>query len=135
MSEKIEGVVVEGGFGETPAIKFINDQAPEGLVAEVLIQGEGDAIVKGKKLECNYHGVQWGATDPFDSSFLRGESIGFPIGVGMVIKGWDDTLVGQKIGSRVLISIPKEFGYGDRTASMFGNNNPLVFVVDILGQS
>lgn len=134
--KNVEGIAVEGAFGELPAIEFIKDTAPEDLAYEILVEGDGDAIEAGKKLNCNYHGVIWNG-DIFDSSFQRGQSISFPIGVGMVIKGWDQVLVGQKIGSRVLISIPPQYGYGSNGMPQAGikGTDTLVFVVDILGQS
>lgn len=135
----VEGAKVEGGFGETPKITFEKDIAPKTLEIEVLVQGDGAEVQKGQTLECNYHGVIWDSTASkvFDSSFERGESIGFPIGVGAVIQGWDQTLVGQKIGSRVIVSIPPEFGYGERGIPQagIGGFDTLVFVVDILGVS
>jgi peptidylprolyl isomerase len=96
----------------------------------VLKTGEGKVAQSlNTKVYVNYHGQLWGGA-VFDSSFKRGEPIGF--GLNQVIKGWGDALVGKKEGSRVLISVPKELGYGDQTKSMFGAEAPLVFVVDIL---
>jgi peptidylprolyl isomerase len=71
----------------------------------------------------------------FDNSYDRGSSISFPIGVGAVIGGWDDGLVGQQVGSRVLLSIPPHLGYGPRGMPAAGirGADTLVFVVDILG--
>ena len=67
----------------------------------------------------------------------RGSSISFPIGVGAVIGGWDEGLVGQQVGSRVLLSIPSHLGYGDRGVPQAGikGGDTLVFVVDIVGTS
>jgi peptidylprolyl isomerase len=130
----IENIVVEGKFGEEPTLIFDAPTAPAQLLVDVLSEGDGAVVEKGQKIDVNYHGQIWGG-DVFDSSFARGSSICFPIGVGGVIKGWDDTLVGQKIGSRVVISIPPEFGYGARGVPQagIGGTDTLVFVVDILG--
>ena len=70
----------------------------------------------------------------FDNSYDRGQPLSFPIGVGMVISGWDQGLVGQRVGSRVLLSIPPEFGYGSRGVPQagIGGEDTLVFVVDII---
>ena len=53
----------------------------------------------------------------------------------MVIRGWDDGLVGQRVGSRVLLSIPSELGYGERGVPQAGikGGDTLVFVTEILG--
>lgn len=68
----------------------------------------------------------------FDNSYDRGEPASFEIGVGMVIGGWDEGLVGQNVGSRVLLSIPPELGYGAMEGHDLANDT-LLFVVDIIG--
>jgi peptidylprolyl isomerase len=68
----------------------------------------------------------------FDSSFDRGEPSTF--GTGQVIAGFRDALVGQKIGSRVIVIIPSELGYGEAgNGDSIGGTDTIVFVVDILG--
>ena len=59
----------------------------------------------------------------------------FLLGAGQVIRGWDDGLVGQRVGSRLLLSIPSELGYGDRGVPQAGirGGDTLVFVTEILG--
>ena len=88
----------------------------------------GDTIV------ANYLGQIWGG-DVFDNSYDRGQPLNFQVGVGMVIRGWDDGLVGQRVGSRLLLSIPSELGYGDRGVPQAGirGGDTLVFVTEILG--
>jgi peptidylprolyl isomerase len=129
-----ESFEVVGDFGQLPEIKFKDATAPGDLEVFVLSAGNGDEVQAGQSIDVNYHGVIYGGK-VFDSSFERGSSIAFPIGVGAVIKGWDQTLVGQKAGSRVLISIPPEYGYGERGVPQagIGGSDTLVFVVDILG--
>ena len=58
-----------------------------------------------------------------------------PHGAALVIRGWDDGLVGQRVGSRLLLSIPSELGYGDRGVPQAGirGGDTLVFVTEILG--
>ncbi|MBN9376364.1 MAG: FKBP-type peptidyl-prolyl cis-trans isomerase, partial [Cellulomonas sp.] len=102
-----------GAFGDKPTLTFPAESAPADLVVQVLERGTGDLVEAGQDIEVNYLGQIWGGSI-FDSSYDRGESISFPIGVGMVIAGWDDGLVGQPVGSRVLVSIPSHLGYGDR---------------------
>ncbi|HWS59267.1 MAG TPA: FKBP-type peptidyl-prolyl cis-trans isomerase, partial [Actinotalea sp.] len=90
----------------------------------------------GDDLEVHYYGQVWDG-GMFDNSYDRGSSISFPIGVGAVIGGWDDGLVGQLVGSRVLLSIPPHLGYGVRGMPQAGirGTDTLVFVVDIVGTS
>ncbi|GAA2235429.1 FKBP-type peptidyl-prolyl cis-trans isomerase [Rarobacter faecitabidus] len=125
---------VTGEFGIEPTLSFPTDSAPDGLQVSILSEGDGEIVAVGDAIDVNYHGQIWGG-GIFDSSFRRGQSIDFPIGVGMVIKGWDESLVGKKVGSRVLVSIPPEFGYGARGVPQagIGGDDTLVFVVDLLG--
>ncbi|HEU4540575.1 MAG TPA: FKBP-type peptidyl-prolyl cis-trans isomerase [Jiangellaceae bacterium] len=67
----------------------------------------------------------------FDNSYDRGEPVGFNVGVGQLIPGWDEGLVGQQVGSRVLLSIPPDKGYGGQEGHDLAEDT-LVFVVDII---
>ncbi|MBN9325800.1 MAG: FKBP-type peptidyl-prolyl cis-trans isomerase [Cellulomonas sp.] len=123
-----------GSFGDKPTLTFPDSAAPAELEVQVLSRGDGDLVEAGQDIEVNYLGQSWGGR-VFDNSYDRGESISFPIGVGAVIAGWDEGLVGQQVGSRVLLSIPSHLGYGDRGVPQAGirGGDPLVFGVDILG--
>lgn len=129
-----------GTFGEKPVLSFPDVDAPGELAVVVLEQGTGEEVKAGQSLEAHYLGQIWapGAGGRiFDNSYDRGTTVSFPIGVGAVIAGWDDALVGQQIGSRVLVSIPPHLGYGERGMPMAGirGEDTLVFVVDIVGAS
>ena len=87
----------------------------------------------------NYVGEIWptkAGSQPkvFDSSFSRGAPAGFVIGTGAVIPGFDKTLVGKRLGTRMLLSIPPADGYGASGNSQAGisGTDTLVFVVDLL---
>jgi peptidylprolyl isomerase len=67
----------------------------------------------------------------FDNSYDRGEPVGFPVGIGQLIPGWDEGLVGQTVGSRVLLSVPPEKGYGTQEGHDLAEDT-LLFVVDII---
>ena len=123
-----------GGFGDKPVLTFPETPAPEDLGVEVLLQGSGETVEAGDDLEVNYYGQIWDGR-MFDNSYDRGAPISFPIGVGAVIGGWDDGLVGKLVGSRVLLSIPPHLGYGERGMPQAGirGTDTLVFVVDIVG--
>lgn len=122
-----------GGFGDKPVLTFPATPAPEDLGVQVLVQGSGDTVEAGDTIEVNYYGQCWGGA-MFDNSYDRGSSISFPIGVGAVIGGWDDGLVGVQVGSRVLLSIPPHLGYGPAGVPQAGirGDDTLVFVVDII---
>ena len=125
-----------GSFGEKPTLTFPDAAAPEDLQVTVLSRGTGPLVEAGDDIEVHYLGQSW-AGGVFDNSYDRGSSISFPIGVGAVIAGWDEGLVGQQVGSRVLLSIPSHLGYGDRGVPQAGirGGDTLVFVVDIVGTS
>lgn len=123
-----------GVFGDKPTLTFPTGPAPTGLEVVVLHDGEGPAVAAGDTVVVNYLGQVWGGA-VFDSSYDRGETIAFPIGMGFVIAGWDEALVGQPIGSRLLLGVPAAKGYGDRGVPQVGiaGGDILVFVIDVVG--
>jgi peptidylprolyl isomerase len=132
------GVTVAGAFNATPTVTVPATAAPTALTQQVLITGTGATVAKGDTLVANYVGQTWaeksGKVNVFDSSFTRGAPSAFQIGEGKVIPGWDSTLVGKKLGSRVLLTIPPADGYGttgQSTANISGTDT-LVFVVDLV---
>ena len=81
-----------GEFGDRPAFEFPSETAPAGLKVVELFEGNGPMVRRGDTVTVNYHGVVWGKDTPFDSSFDRHQPASFGIGVGQVIKGWDQTV-------------------------------------------
>ncbi len=124
---------VNAEFGATPTITF-HGPAPSGLRAVELVEGDGPVVHKGDTVTVNYHGVFWGSDQVFDSSFQRHQPASFGIGVGQVIRGWDQTVPGHNVGSRLVVSIPPEYGYGRQGMPQagIGGNDTLVFVIDII---
>jgi len=125
---------VDGAYGTESTISMPKGAAPTDLQVKVLKEGDGATLEKGQLAVVKYVGAIWNTGKVFDSSFAHGGVVGFPIGVGQVIAGWDEGLVGQKVGSRVLLVIPPDKGYGaaGRPASGINGTDTLVFVVDIL---
>ena len=125
---------VEGAKGTKPTLTFPGTEAPEGLQVQVLDAGDGQVVEAGDTVVTHYLGQVWDG-QVFDNSYDRHQPLDFQVGVGMVIRGWDDGLVGQRVGSRVLLSIPSELGYGARGVPQAGipGGATLVFVTDILG--
>src|SRR5690606_41980422 len=107
--------------------------APDGLKVQVLSEAIGPAAETGSTVVVNYPGQTWGA-HVSDNSYDRGTTIDSPIGVGAGIGGWDKGMVGQNVGSRLMLSIPPEHGYGSRGVPQagIGGTDTLVFVVDIV---
>lgn len=127
--------VTPGAPGQPPAVRIPSGKAPSTLRSETLIEGTGKAVAKNQTLIAQYEGVLWRDGKVFDSSWKHGAPAGFPIGAGQVIPGWDKTLVGKKVGSRVLLIVPPKEGYGTTGSPQAGikGTDTLVFVVDILG--
>ncbi|MFZ0324985.1 MAG: FKBP-type peptidyl-prolyl cis-trans isomerase [Actinomycetes bacterium] len=125
---------VKGGYGQTPKVTMPAGDPPSELTTKVLVKGDGATVAKGDLAVVNYVGKIWKTDTVFDSSFDRGSPVGFAIGVGQVIPGWDKSLVGQTVGSRVLLVIPPGDGYGSTGNSQAGiaGDDTLVFVVDIV---
>src|SRR5262249_57552685 len=103
----------------------------------VLIRGRGRRGAAGNTVVVQYVGAIWRNGYQFDSSWKRSQPFGFTIGASpsQVIKGWDQGLAGQTVGSRVMLVIPPAYGYG-KTGSPQAHikgTDTLVFVVDILG--
>lgn len=131
------GVSVTGSFGQKPTLTVPTGTAPKALSAEVLSPGNGAVVKSGETLVANYLGQTWdpqnGQPNVFDNSYDRKSPAGFQIGAGQVIPGWDKTLVGQKIGSRLLLAIPPADAYGatpNSSNQLAGHT--LLFVVDIV---
>ncbi|CAB4532347.1 unannotated protein [freshwater metagenome] len=115
-----------------PTVTIPDGDVPADYAIETLIQGDGAVVAEGATVIVNYEGVNWNTGEVFDSSFDRGEPATFS--TQGVIQGFHDALVGQKVGSRVVVVIPSELGYGDTgSGDLIKGGDTIVFVVDILG--
>lgn len=123
--------------GVITGLDFTDAHEPSGeLIATTLIKGDGAVVKKGQTLTVDYLGQVYNAKKPFDESYSK-EPAEFAIGVGGVIEGWDERLVGRTVGSRVILEIPPSKGYGAKGNEGAGikGTDTLFFVVDILGAS
>ena len=122
--------------GSAPTLTFPSSSPPSGLVTTTLVKGSGPKVVKGDYVIAQYVGYIWRTKKVFGSSWTSGSPFGFVIGASpeQVIPGWDKGLVGQTVGSRVMLSIPPADGYGSAGQSQAGitGKDTLVFVVDII---
>lgn len=129
----MDNVTVTGDFGTKPTLAFDGAAASPELQVEVLHEGDGPVVQSGNVVSCDYLGQIWNG-NIFDNSYDRGQPLTFQVGVGMVIEGWDEGLIGQRVGSRVLLSIPPDLGYGPAGVPQagIGGEDTLVFVTDIV---
>ncbi|MEH2437878.1 MAG: FKBP-type peptidyl-prolyl cis-trans isomerase [Nostoc sp.] len=106
---------------------------PSGLKYVELKEGTGATPKSGQTVEVHYVGTLEDGTK-FDSSRDRGQPFSFKIGVGQVIKGWDEGVSTIKVGGRRKLIIPSELGYGARGAGgVIPPNATLIFDVELLG--
>ena len=141
------GTKVSSGGGDLPTVSAAQGSAPKvtipkgvtpptALVSKTLIKGSGPVVTKGEFVVAQYTGVNWRTGSVFDSSWQRSLPYSFKIGAtpSQVIPGWDQGLVGQTVGSRVLLVVPPKEAYGSAGQSQAGikGTDTLVFVVDII---
>ncbi|MGA7303766.1 MAG: FKBP-type peptidyl-prolyl cis-trans isomerase [Rhodothermales bacterium] len=109
------------------------------LMKDDVVVGEGAEAVAGKTAVVHYTGWLYDPSAPdnkgkkFDSSRDRGEPFSFPLGAGRVIQGWDEGVVGMKVGGQRMLTIPASMGYGDRGAGgVIPPGATLLFDVELL---
>ncbi len=124
---------VHGGYGSTPKLTFPAVAGPSHLESKALSVGKGPVVKSHDLIAVNYLGQIWRGK-VFDSSFKRKQLFGTAIGVSQVIKGWDQSLVGAHVGSRMLLVVPPAEGYGPSGNSGAGisGSDTLVFVIDLV---
>lgn len=115
-----------------PTITVPKKTAPTKLIVAPLIKGTGAVITSGQTITVHYTGVIWATGKTFDSSWKNGSPTNFVIGRHQVIPGWDTGLVGQHVGSRVLLVVPPAQGYGPKGTGPIKGTDTLVFAVDLL---
>jgi peptidylprolyl isomerase len=125
-----DDIKTTGKFGEKPEITIPDScDPPTKLITKDLSVGTGPAAKTGDSLEMNYLLVTWSDKKVLDNSYDRGQTFPLPLGAGQVIPGWDQGLVGITEGSRRLLIIPPDLGYG-AGGNGIQPNETLVFVTD-----
>ena len=117
-------------------INMAKQKTTSGLEYEVIKEGTGETPKKGQKVTVHYTGWLDKNGEPgtkFDSSVDRGEPFVFTIGVGQVIKGWDEGVMLMKVGEKRRLIIPAALGYGDSGAGrIIPPRATLIFDVDLI---
>lgn len=103
------------------------------LIVIPVVVGTGPKVQKGDTVVVQYKGVLWRNGKEFDASWGRGQPFVTTIGQGATLPAWDKGLVGQTVGSRVMLVVPPKDGYGDAGSGQIKGTDTMVFAVDILG--
>ena len=125
-------VSVTASAGEAPTITAPSGDAPTELVSEDVIVGSGTEVVATSTLTVHYTLMKWSDGSILESSWTGGAPATFPL--SGVIQGWQQGLLGAKVGGRRLLVIPPALGYG----AMAGHpleKDTLIFAVDIIAVS
>ncbi len=108
-------------------------EQPQDFRRILLVKGEGDVVKEDDPITVNYYGAVWGEDTPFDESYSKAPA-SFTLSKGALIDGWVKGLAGVKVGSRVMLVIPSELGYGKAGSPPdIPGDSTLVFVIDVLG--
>ncbi len=101
------------------------------LVVDDVVVGVGNEAQVGDVVTVNYIGRLQNGQE-FDNSYTRGTPFTFTLGEGRVIQGWDQGVVGMKVGGERVLVIPSDLAYGDRGAGPIPGGATLVFIVELL---
>lgn len=102
------------------------------LKSEDITVGNGDEAKSGQLVTVNYLGTLTNGKK-FDSSYDRKEPFTFTLGAGEVIKGWDQGVVGMKVGGKRRLTIPSELAYGAQEQGTIPANSTLIFEIELMG--
>ncbi|GAA1517082.1 peptidylprolyl isomerase [Agromyces terreus] len=117
-----------GAEGEAPTVTLPDTAPPAEYRLKVLEEGDGDVVQAGDTVTLDYQGTSWDTGEVFDQSY-GGEPAQFS--TDQVIQGFGAALIGQKVGTKLIVTIPPEYAYGtDANAAELGGQT-LVFLVEI----
>ena len=134
---KVNNVATVVATADADSVKdaLIDSVALNGELKKLVIDdvkiGKGTAIEEGSTVTVHYIGTLKDGTQ-FDNSYVRGEPFTFTLGEGKVIKGWEDGLIGMKVGGERILVIPPDLAYGDRQVGPIPANSPLIFKVELV---
>jgi peptidylprolyl isomerase len=123
-----------GALSKEPTVTPPSGPPPAKLETKELVVGTGPEAKAGDSVTVNYVGVLYKDGKKFNASWETGKPFTFTLGKGEVIKGWDQGIVGMKVGGRRELIIPAPLAYGAAgRPPAIPKNEALVFVVDLLG--
>jgi peptidylprolyl isomerase len=120
-------------LSKKPVIETSGDESPGALIVNDIVEGKGPEAKSGDRVSMQYVGVLYSDGTEFDASWDRGEPFDFTLGTGEVIPGWDQGIVGMKVGGRRELVIPPDLAYGAAgQPPTIPPDATLVFIVDLL---
>lgn len=122
-------------LSEKPEVPASDEPAPDELVIDDVVEGDGAEAVEGSTASVKYVGAFYESGEEFDSSWSRGpdETIEVPLGGGRVIPGFEQGIEGMQVGGRRMITIPSDLGYGpEGSPPVIPGDATLVFVMDLV---
>ncbi|MFV0257334.1 MAG: FKBP-type peptidyl-prolyl cis-trans isomerase [Acidimicrobiales bacterium] len=120
-------------MADKPDVSVPETPPPTELVVIDEWEGDGAEATPGTQVTVHYVGVAWSNGNQFDASWDRNDPFRFSLGAGHVIPGWDQGVVGMRVGGRRTLHIPPDQAYGSRGAGgVIGPDETLVFTVDLL---
>ncbi|MEU6091052.1 FKBP-type peptidyl-prolyl cis-trans isomerase [Streptomyces sp. NPDC047085] len=121
--------------GSVPSVKIPKTDPPKQLVSNYVLEGDGDEVKAEQTVLCQFQGLVWASGKTFQRTYGSGRLSQFAVEqMQQVVKGLAQGVTGKKVGSRVLIVVPPDLGYGDTPPSggVIEKGSTLVFTVDIL---
>jgi peptidylprolyl isomerase len=120
--------------GKAPKVTIpTKSDPPTKLVSNYVLESKGDVVKDTDSVVVNYVALTWKDGKTFDSTYATGKTQTFPLDQ-VTLKGLKNGLVGKKIGSRVLLVIPPDQGFGDKAQQTIPAKSTLVFAVDLLAK-
>ncbi|CAN5336486.1 FKBP-type peptidyl-prolyl cis-trans isomerase FkpA [soil metagenome] len=116
-----------------PEIEPTLGDAPDVLVIQDLVTGDGAEAKPGDTVDVHYVGVDFETGEQFDASWDRGQSANFPL--AQLVTAWQEGIPGMKVGGRRQLICPPHLAYGPAGGGHRLSGRTLVFVIDLLGVS
>ena len=111
-----------------PKVTLPGTNAPTDLLLKVLRKGDGAEVKSGDSVTVDYQGTSWDTGKVFDQSYGKSPAT---FGTDQVVQGFGAALVGQKVGTRLIVSIPPKYAYGEKGSGADLAGQTLVFVIEI----
>lgn len=101
------------------------------LIVDDIMIGEGPEVAEGDTVSVHYIGTLQNGQQ-FDNSYLKGAPFTFTVGEGKVIAGWEEGILGMKVGGQRVLVIPSDLAYGDRAVGPIPAGATLVFAIELV---